>query len=906
MNLRLRLILAFAATLAGGSAILFFATQSFLMSNFLRLESEQVGENIHIALDAFRDKLRDLSTTANDYAAWDLMYRYAGNNRAVDIGQEFQDGALVGLEIELVVVFDTHGNIMYSKAYDLRQRRPGRVPFEFLETLLRHPEVQMDAIAHQPREGLLRFPDGIYEASFRPILTSQRQGPARGLVLVARRLRLGTDMGLPSLAGHSLTFQSLDAAVVRPEFAAAKPFLNRNQDSVFVEPLNKNRVAGFALLKDMFGAPLLLTREEFPRPIYARGRLSELYLMATLLAGAAFSSIAITLFMQKFILSRITRLSVTISEIGRSKSLAQRVSITGSDEISALEHSVNTMLNDLERTQSHFHFLTNNIHQVFWVRNVQESRYEFISQGAERILPGARAQAIKRGIPALDGRIYEEDRLVLDRILANQNSGKQIEGYFRVYGEDGTLRWLWDRSYPVFDSNGKLSQTIGITEDITSFKRNEEALLLAQQELETRVEQRTAQLAERSAMFNLLLDSVPGAIYGIDLDGNCTFCSPGVLRLLGYDSLDEILGKNPHTLFHQMRPDGTPYPREECPIYSSFHETRDIHVDDEVFWRKDGSSFPVEYYGRRILRNGKVAGAVVTFTDISMRRRQEVELRLRLKLEAVGRLAAGIAHEINSPIQFIADNTRFLQRSFEEHLKLMEKLDELQAAAQQGAVERGLLQEVADSRRDTDWDYYREEIPRSLAQVMEGLQRVSVIVRSMREFSHVDRLQEKSPGDINRALETTLVVARNELKYVADVETHFGEIPLVSCNLGDMNQVFLNLLVNAAHAIGEANQGTGNKGKITVTTIQDGDFVDISIADTGTGIADEHRDNIFDPFFTTKGVGKGTGQGLSIARAIVVDRHGGSLTFTSQPGKGTTFHVRLPLDGSRIPQEILQ
>jgi signal transduction histidine kinase len=178
---------------------------------------------------------------------------------------------------------------------------------------------------------------------------------------------------------------------------------------------------------------------------------------------------------------------------------------------------------------------------------------------------------------------------------------------------------------------------------------------------------------------------------------------------------------------------------------------------------------------------------------------------------------------------------------------------------------------------------------------LDGIQRVARIVRAMKEFSHPDK-GEKAPADINRALQTTLTIARNELKYVADVVTDFDEsLPSVHCNLGGMNQVFLNILVNAAHAIADAvGDGSGGKGTITVSTRREDDSVVIAISDTGTGIPPQARDRVFDPFFTSKAVGRGTGQGLTIARAEVVDKHGGSITFDTEVGKGTTFYIRLP------------
>jgi two-component system NtrC family sensor kinase len=174
------------------------------------------------------------------------------------------------------------------------------------------------------------------------------------------------------------------------------------------------------------------------------------------------------------------------------------------------------------------------------------------------------------------------------------------------------------------------------------------------------------------------------------------------------------------------------------------------------------------------------------------------------------------------------------------------------------------------------------------------------IVRGMKEFSHVDRSNEKSPGDIYRAIESTLIVVRNELKLVADLESLLGELPAVNCRLGDLNQAFLNLLVNAAHAIADVVKDSSARGTIRIAMRTDGDWVEISITDSGTGISEEVREKMFDPFFTTKEVGKGSGQGLTLARAVAVENHGGTLTFVAEMGKGTTFLVRLPLRAADV------
>ncbi len=267
----------------------------------------------------------------------------------------------------------------------------------------------------------------------------------------------------------------------------------------------------------------------------------------------------------------------------------------------------------------------------------------------------------------------------------------------------------------------------------------------------------------------------------------------------------------------------------------------------------------------------------------------ERQLLQQEKLASVGQLAAGIAHEINTPIQYIGDNLQALSSAFEDLVAVESRYRELVQMVKAGTVTPEAVRAVEEAEREHDVDYIIEDTPKAISQSLDGVRRVSHIVRAMKDFSHIDR-GEVSAVDINHALESTLTIARNEYKYVADVETDFGELPPVECCASELNQVFLNILVNAAHAIGDTRQ----RGKITVRTRPLDESVEISIADTGTGIPEEIRHKIYEPFFTTKEVGKGTGQGLSIAHQIVVQKHGGSLTFESQVGIGTIFIIRVP------------
>jgi signal transduction histidine kinase len=281
---------------------------------------------------------------------------------------------------------------------------------------------------------------------------------------------------------------------------------------------------------------------------------------------------------------------------------------------------------------------------------------------------------------------------------------------------------------------------------------------------------------------------------------------------------------------------------------------------------------------------------------LAEREQLEMELRLAQKLEAVGQLAAGIAHEINTPIQFVGDTVRFLDDAFTGVQGLVDEYRSALSAAVEGRPPGELAQRIRQAEEIADFEYLQERIPKALRRASDGLERVSAIVRAMREFAHPPTT-EMAPADLNAAIENTLIVTANEYRYLAELETDLAELPPVHCNIGDINQVILNLIVNASHAIEDA-AGTGGpdaKGTIRVSSRLDGADVLVTVADTGCGIPDDVCSRIFDPFFTTKDVGRGTGQGLAISRTIVNDKHGGSLTFQTASGEGTTFELRLPL-----------
>lgn len=283
---------------------------------------------------------------------------------------------------------------------------------------------------------------------------------------------------------------------------------------------------------------------------------------------------------------------------------------------------------------------------------------------------------------------------------------------------------------------------------------------------------------------------------------------------------------------------------------------------------------------------------VLSGTDLRERRRLEVELRHAQKLEAIGQLAAGIAHEINTPMQFINDNLNFIGDGVNSLLRMV---DAIERRCHRSDAGDALLAGIRDDQAEADCDFLRQRLPRAITRALEGVGRVSRIIDGMRLFSHPGLSSE--PIDLDSLIESALTIARNEYKYVADVELHAGALPPVHCVRGDIGQVVINLLTNAAHAIAERLGDSQQRGLITITTRFDSEAgeAEISVEDNGSGIPDAVRARIYDPFFTTKAVGKGTGQGLAISRSIIVERHGGSIRCEPVSPHGTRFIIRLPL-----------
>lgn len=397
-------------------------------------------------------------------------------------------------------------------------------------------------------------------------------------------------------------------------------------------------------------------------------------------------------------------------------------------------------------------------------------------------------------------------------------------------------------------------------------------------------------LRESEARFRTILDSAGPGICGVDADERITFVNAAAAGMIGA-SPPALVGSRLHD--HVTAEDG-PFS-----VRDTIRTGVDGHAHDRRFRRQDGTTFPVDVTVAPIREDGRIVGAVITFTDIQDRLRMEAQLRQAQKLESIGQLAAGVAHEINTPTQFVSDNVRFLSEAFTDLTRVSDAYRSAVDALGRGDGIDEELARVETLTTELDLEFLREEVPQALTQSVEGLDRIARIVGAMKGFTHPGS-EEATLVDVNQMIADSVTVSRNEWKYSADLTTELApDLPLVTGYPAELHQVVLNLIVNAAHAIQEADDGA-RRGAITVTTREtDAGGVDILIADDGPGVPEELRERIFDPFFTTKGVGKGTGQGLAIAHAIIAEMHGGELALEPSDGRGATFRITLPREGAR-------
>jgi PAS domain S-box-containing protein len=403
------------------------------------------------------------------------------------------------------------------------------------------------------------------------------------------------------------------------------------------------------------------------------------------------------------------------------------------------------------------------------------------------------------------------------------------------------------------------------------------------------------QFKEENERLISTLMNMCGGVISTDYKGFITLFNHTAEMILGF-SKEAVSGKPFNNIFtlHEIdtrQPVSDPFSR------LAVSQPGAARLQYFYLQNQDGSMLPISTSRSAVISDsGNTMGYVVTFNNITEQKQAESHEVLSQKMESIGQLASGIAHEINTPIQYIGDNTQFLSDAFQAIFEMMKLYRELADRLPEYKELETTLQNLEKARLEYDIEFYTGEIPTAVQQTLDGIEQVRKIVLALKAFSHPTGKDEKHWSDINRGIETALTLSRNEWKYIAEVEQDFDlSLPPVYCDINEINQVTLNLVINAAHAIQEKiSTDSTDKGKITITTKNLDKDIQIIIQDTGSGIPPENLSRVFDPFFTTKEAGRGTGQGLALAHNIIVKHHQGQIWVESEAGKGTTFTVQIP------------
>ncbi len=510
--------------------------------------------------------------------------------------------------------------------------------------------------------------------------------------------------------------------------------------------------------------------------------------------------------------------------------------------------------------------------------------WKMVQEAVEKKTPFAMAFVDMRMPPGWDGvetisKIWEIDP-DLQVVICTAYSDYSWDEMMEKLGQSDRLLIL----KKPFDSVEVLQLAHALTEKWDLLRLSKQKL----NEMESLVTVQKKTLRENEENFRLIAENIEDLIVIVDRKGKRLYNSPSYEKILGYSPRE----LSESSSFEQVHPEDRPKVIEaaERSLSSGVGELIEYRIQHQ-----DGSWRYLESKGSVTQdEQGMGKSLVIVSRDVTERKKAEQE-RIRMerqlhqvqKLKSIGQMASGIAHEINTPAQYISDNMQFLKEAFQTLSPLL-KEPGLPPPASLG-------EGAATQKKSPDLGYLLQEIPSAIQQSLEGIERVRMIVQAMRDFSH-DSTQDKVPLDLNKAIGNTLLLAKAELESVAEIRTHFDStLPPVCCVPCDFNQMILNLLLNGGQAIRDVEGGKRKKGTITVETRKDGAWVEIRIQDTGTGIREEIREKIFDPFFTTRDPGKGVGQGLTIAHAIAVDQHQGTIHFETELGKGTTFIIRLPI-----------
>lgn len=669
-------------------------------------------------------------------------------------------------------------------------------------------------------------------------------------------------------------------------------------------------VKGISSFKRMKNAPWMVASHLPLEEAYAPMQRSRIYLALTSLAIFLISLLLVRLIVRMFA-DPLDRLTEHMRLFPHMVNEDRFISIDTGDEFQKLATAFNGMIEQINNQEAERTSLQDKLNeQARFAESLLENTTTplFVLDATHTVILWNRACCNLTGIPAEDiigtrnhwVPFYDHPRPCLaDLVLDNEHAAGEslygsledlceIPGAIRAEGwysaMNGKDRYLYFDAAPVYDSAGKIVAAVETLHDITERKGNERKLLSQKAELTVKHEQLASlfrQVQQGKREWEQTMDCIRDMVIMVDAEGMIIRCNKAVCNFSGlpYEAL---------------------FTMHWADLFSGSVPEPDTLKNGagEMYHPGSGRWFNLNTY---TMDNRDTGESVITLHDLTEVRKVRDELTAAYeelksthtqllqqeKMASIGQLAAGVAHEINNPMGFISSNLSTLGK-YADRIKSYNKI---QDEALKDCTSADALTATAETRKRLKIDYIMDDIPKLIAESIEGADRVRTIVQNLKSFSRLDQAAYELV-DLNDCLESTLSIAWNELKYKCTVVKEFGVLSKVPCFPQQLNQVFLNLLVNSAHAIED-------KGVVTVRTWVENDMACVSIADNGSGIPEEIRARIFEPFFTTKDVGKGTGLGLSISYDII-QSHNGVIDVVSEVGKGTTFTIRLPIEKREI------
>ncbi len=836
MTLRRKTIIIIGLTFVCLASILVVLSLFITREGFTEIETKEILKDVERSVNVIENEISRLDDTARDFAEWDETYEYIRNGNRSYVQANLRNSTFSQLKVNFILLVDASGKIVFGRSFDLKQG--GEIPFpeKLRQSLAANPLLTKERKPDRSIAGVMLFPDGPMIVSVCPILTSEGMGPARGTLIMGRSLDYFRIKQLAKMTNLSLLVNRIDDDQLPPDMkeiiASPSP-----QTPVILKPLNQDIIAGYAFVKDIFEKPVLLLRVDQPRAVHQAGESTLRYLLISLFAGTLVLSLVTILLLEGSVLRRLIRLIGDVKQIALVGQFSKRVRHKGKDELANLAFEINGMLEKLEAAEK-------------FKEETLEARYRAVVEDQTEMICRYEPDGTITFVNHACCRYYGKEKNVLigsnflDLLQEGiENFRKRTAGLspdnpsltreHRIAAPGQSSRWQQWTDRAIFDGQGRMIEYQSVGRDVTKRKQSEEERI----RLVTAIEQASE------------------AIYVTDRQSVIQYVNPAFEALSGY-SRSEIVGQHPRIL------------KSGKHSRSFYRNIRDTLARGET-WSgrlincgKNGSFYEVEATASPVRDDsGRIINYVGIHRDITREVKLEAQLRQAQKMEAMGTLAGGIAHDFNNILGAIMGFTEMVLYEIREQ----------------------------DQRR-------------KLESALKACDRAKNLVAQILTFSRQGE-QERKPLDINAIIKEATKFLRSSIPSTINISTAIpSSSNTVLADPTQVHQVLMNLCTNAAHAMRE----TGGELRIGLERvdispkalfpdpgIRSGEYVRLTVSDTGSGIDPAIVDRIFDPFFTTKEIGEGTGLGLAVVYGIVKS-YDGAINVYSEPGKGTTFKVYLP------------